>query len=217
VDGYMLYELTLDAPEYPAGVRHALGARAPERIAALGDVALLGGRMLALVGSVRAPGSIILGAYDLALALRDAGVTVAGGFHAPMERECLRILLRGAQPVSICPARSIAGMRVPAAWRGPLEQRRLLLLSPFPPGKDRVTAATAVERNRFVAALANTLFVTHATAGGKTEALAREAVRWGRTVWTLEDEANSGLIALGARSVLATAMREWAASFAHRA
>src|SRR5579872_1225451 len=64
VDRYMLYELTLDAPEYPAGVRHALGARAPERIAALGDVALLGGRMLALVGSVRAPGSIILGAYD---------------------------------------------------------------------------------------------------------------------------------------------------------
>jgi HEPN domain-containing protein len=39
------------------------------------------------------------------------GVTVVGGFHAPMERECLTILLRGAQPVILCPARNI-GMRI---------------------------------------------------------------------------------------------------------
>jgi len=32
---------------------------------------------------------------------------VISGFHTPAEKECLRILLRGAQPIIICPARSI--------------------------------------------------------------------------------------------------------------
>jgi predicted AAA+ superfamily ATPase len=41
-----------------------------------------------------------------ALALREAGIPVIGGFHAPMEKECLDLLLRGTQPVVICPARS---------------------------------------------------------------------------------------------------------------
>ena len=209
----MPHDLTPDASEYPATLRHTLGVWAPERVAALGDTAILGGRVLALVGSVRAPGSIILAAYDLALALRDAGVTVAGGFHAPMERECLRILLRGTQPVIICPARSIAAMRIPAAWRAPLDGKRLLVLSPFPPEKDRVTAATAADRNRFVAALADTLFVTHATPGGKTKALARETLRWGKAVYTLTDPANTALITLGARPLPAHAAREWAAAF----
>jgi hypothetical protein len=31
--------------------------------------------------------------YDLARDLRDADVPVIGGFHTPMEKECLRLLL----------------------------------------------------------------------------------------------------------------------------
>jgi hypothetical protein len=67
---------------------------------------------LALLCSVRCPGDLILAAYNLVVALRAAGVTVIGGFHAPMERECLR-LLRGRQPVIVCPARGVERMRVP--------------------------------------------------------------------------------------------------------
>jgi len=48
---------------------------------------------------------------------RDDGVTVISGFHTPVEKECLRILLRGSQPVIICPARSIEGMRIPPTWK----------------------------------------------------------------------------------------------------
>jgi len=84
-------------------------------IAVRGDHAALRGRKLALFSSVKCPGDIILKTFDLAQHLRDQGVTVIGGFHSPMEQECLRILLRGKQPVVWCPARSIERMVI---WHG---------------------------------------------------------------------------------------------------
>ena len=69
---------------------------------------------------MKCPGDLILQTYDLAQQLRDTGTTVIGGFHTPMERECLTILLRGAQPVIVCPARSIDNLRLPQAFKQPL-------------------------------------------------------------------------------------------------
>ncbi len=50
--------------------------------------------------------SILLPAYDLTLALRGPEQAVIGGFHTPLERECLEILLRGSAPITIYPART---------------------------------------------------------------------------------------------------------------
>ena len=54
--------------------------------------------------------------------LRVSDITVISGFHSPMERECLNILLRGKQSVIICPARSIEGMRIKSEYKKPLEE-----------------------------------------------------------------------------------------------
>ena len=64
--------------------------------------------------------------------MRDAGVPVIGGFQTPMEHECLRLLLRGTQPVVVCPARGIDNMRIPRDWGTALEDGRLLVLSTLP-------------------------------------------------------------------------------------
>src|SRR5207248_9104012 len=138
----------------------------------------------------RCPGEAILQTYDLARALRDGGIPVIGGFHSPMEKECLALLLRGTQPVVVCPARGIENMRLPAAWKQPLAQGRLLILSPFARKHRRATAALAVMRNRLVAALAEQVFVAHAAAGSKTEQLCRELLANGKPVWTLAGGAN---------------------------
>jgi hypothetical protein len=53
------------------------------------------------------------------------------GFHMPMEKEGLEVLLRGQQPVVICPARSIERLRQLIGRRKPYDQGRLLVLSPF--------------------------------------------------------------------------------------
>jgi hypothetical protein len=59
--------------------------------------------MTALFCSARCPGSVILRAYDQAAQWRDTGHCVISGFHSPVEKECLRILLRGEPPFTICP------------------------------------------------------------------------------------------------------------------
>ena len=70
------------------------------------NLSLLDEQLIAMFCSNRCPGGdLILKTYDLARAIRDAGVAVIGGFRTPMERECLRLLLRGEQPVVVCPPR----------------------------------------------------------------------------------------------------------------
>ena len=135
--------------------------------------------------SSRCPGSLIVQASDLAHALRDRGSAVIGGFHTPVERACLEILLAGVGPLIVCPARGMY-KSVPAELRQPLADGRLLLLSPFDAAERRVTAELAAYRNRFVAALAERVLFVHAAPGGRTEALAREVIRWGKPVYVLQ-------------------------------
>lgn len=163
----------------------ALGPDAPRSLYALGDVEILDRPTLALVCSAKAPAAIILHVHDLAQRWRVEGPVIMGGFHAPPEAEALAVLLRGPQPVVVCPARSLVRMRLKPAYRAALEAGRLLLLSPFPETVRRTTTKTAVRRNRVVAALADEVLVAHAHPGSKTARLAAEAAGWGKRVWTL--------------------------------
>ncbi len=73
----------------------------PPETAYAGNLRLLDEPLTALFCSNRCPGDLILKTYDLARAMRDAGVPVVSGFQTPMEKECLRLLLRGSQPVVV--------------------------------------------------------------------------------------------------------------------
>jgi predicted Rossmann fold nucleotide-binding protein DprA/Smf involved in DNA uptake len=190
--------LTASEPHFPHARLKLLGMQAPAAIAARGNLDILASHTVALFCSVSCPGNLVIQTYELASALQHAGATVIGGFHSPMEQECLTVLLRGSQPVVICPARSIEEFRLPPAWRKPLAEQRLLLLSPFDARLRRATTALAEARNRFVAALADEVFIAHAAAGGKTLAFARELMEWEKPVLTLEDERNGPLLRLGA-------------------
>jgi predicted Rossmann fold nucleotide-binding protein DprA/Smf involved in DNA uptake len=174
----------------------------PRSISGFGNLDILHNKALGFFCSVKCPGNLILQTYDLARALRDAHITVIGGFHSPMEKECLNLLLRGQQPVIICPARSIKGMRLPSEWQLPLSHGRLLLLSPFDDKQRRTTSDLAEKRNEFVAAIADVLFIAHAAPSSKTERFCREVLTWGKPLFTLDSEQNVNLISLGARPVI---------------
>jgi len=163
---------------YPARLRERLGEHAPKTLTALGDPASLFQPKTALFCSVRCPGDAILGAYDTARRLRDEGVTVISGFHSPVEKECLRILLRGKQPIVICLARSMEKIRLPSAWRVALEAGRLLILSPLETRPRRPTVESARQRNELVAALADEILIIHATPGGEIHRLLELVDRW---------------------------------------
>jgi predicted Rossmann fold nucleotide-binding protein DprA/Smf involved in DNA uptake len=198
--------LTPDSPRYPEGLRRFLAERAPSAIFARGNLEILDTPTLALFSSVRCPGNLILQTYDIARALRGLCVTVIGGFHTPMEKECLRLLLRGKSPVIICPARSIDRYRIPPDWRQPLADGRLLLLSSFTVGQRRPTADLAIARNELVAAIADEILVTFAAGCGKTEALALQVLACGKPVFILSAPENvtlagNGAIAIDLRSL----------------
>lgn len=163
---------------WPRELDGKLGRNAPSRLWAIGNPEILAERKVGLFCSVRCPGDAILGAYDAARKLRDEGVTMVSGFHSPVEKECLRILLRGKQPIIICLARAFGNIRIPTDWRPALETGRLLLLSPYEKRPRRPDVRSARRRNELVAALLDEVLIIHAEPGGSIEQISEMVQRW---------------------------------------
>ena len=184
---------------YPTVLTERLGTAAPAAITAMGRAEILRHNRLGLICSIRCPGSIVIKTFDAIRELRDAGIVIAGGFHSPMEEECLDFLLRGTQPVIVCPAKGLACMRLPSAWQSALDAGRLLLLSPFGDNVKHTRKSRAQPRNEFVAALSAAVLIPHASPGGKAESVARQVLQRGQPLFTFEDDENQSLLQLGAR------------------
>lgn len=165
---------------YPGQLERCLGDRAPVMLTCIGNVDILSEEKVGLFCSTKCPGDVILKCYDMAQSLRDAGTVTISGFHTPMEKECLTILLRGTQPIIVCPARSIESMRIPTEWGQSLHDGRLLILSPFQDGQRRISSDKASFRNEFVTALADRVLVLHASPGSRTERLLPRLKEWGK-------------------------------------
>lgn len=154
-------------PCYPPG----LGQGGPT-IAACGDVHLLRLDKTGIFASVKASGTRILDAISWARQFpRDAGVVI-GGFHSPIEQECMNILVVGGVSVGWFLARSIEGYRALGKWRDPIAAGRMLVLSATGSQK-RVTALASQRRNELVAQMADSLLILHAEPASSTADLAR--------------------------------------------
>ena len=163
---------------WPGKLSVRLGKTAPHKLNVIGPMNLLSLRKTALFCSARAPGDVILRAHDTARQLRDDWLTVISGFHSPLEKDCLGILLRGKQPVIICLARAMEKIRFPSVWRAALDAGGLLILSPFEKYPPRPTTESARYRNEVVAALADEVLIIHATPGGQIEQISEFVARW---------------------------------------
>jgi predicted Rossmann fold nucleotide-binding protein DprA/Smf involved in DNA uptake len=150
--------------------------------------------------SQKCSGHVILKTYDFARLVRGSGLAIVSGFHSPIEKDCLPILLRGPDPIIIVQAHRLSTSRLPMEWQKAIEAKRLLLLSPFGERAKRVTAELAAERNRLVAAISDEVLVPFAAPGSKTEALALDLLASGKPVYTFSDRA-SPLLDAGARLV----------------
>ena len=200
--------ITQADPNYPAQLKTCLKTEAPETIWSCGDINLLtahdapqDGELWALFCSSKCPGEIILKTHDLAQRFRRLGVSTIGGFHSPIEKECLRVLLRGEQPIIICPARSIENMRLKPEWKRAMSANRLLILSIFASKFRQPTVELARQRNTFVAALADKIFFAHAAEGSRTLEFAKTIAEWDKPLFTFDTEANSPLLQLGAQPI----------------
>jgi predicted Rossmann fold nucleotide-binding protein DprA/Smf involved in DNA uptake len=176
---YPLQVIGRNSPSFPIQLVKHLGRDAPVRLWAIGSLDLLNVPKTAFFCSKSCPGDAILTAMDQAQKWRDQGRCIISGFHSPIEKECLNVLLRGVQPIITCPARSLEKMRIPKEWRDGIAADRILLLSPFDPSRRRITAMLSEQRNTLVAALADEVYFAHVTPGGKTARLEEQISGWG--------------------------------------
>jgi predicted Rossmann fold nucleotide-binding protein DprA/Smf involved in DNA uptake len=136
-----------------------------------GNRDLLNESLYAILCSKACPGEKIIDAIDLAQRWRTENRAVISGFHTPVEKECLRIFLRGPQQIVICPARGLDPFQLPAEWQQKFKRDELLIVSPFDSSIRRPTKETAEIRNRLIIDLATNVTIIHAAPGGSLEHL----------------------------------------------
>jgi len=190
-----------DEALYPARLQALLGVDAPPCIAVAGPAAVLAQHSLSLFCSIHCPGAMILQTYDFVSRLRHHAVTVISGFHAPMEKECLRTIMTGSAGVVWCLAKSLTSFALPREFQPLFDARRLTVLSPFPESVTRITDETARYRNLVAAALADDAFLSYAAPASHTEKFCHQLMAWDKTVFTLDAPENEGIIARGAHAI----------------
>jgi predicted Rossmann fold nucleotide-binding protein DprA/Smf involved in DNA uptake len=163
---------------WPRNLVERLEAAAPSRLWTIGNPEILAGRKIGLFCSVECPGDTLRAAATAVRALRDQGAVAVSGFHSPVEKTCLGILLGDNVPSIIGLARSLQKIRIPGAWRRPLQEGRLLLISAFDHVPRNPTRKSSRQRNEIVAALSDEIFIIHAEPGGNIDRLGRIIERW---------------------------------------
>ncbi len=170
--------LTPSHAHWPQQLESRLGNAVPSSLWAIGNPEVLAHHKVGLFCSVSCPNDAILAANDAAREFCDNGTTVISGFQSPVEKEFLRVLLQGKQPIIISLARAFGNYRLPREWREALDTGRLLLLSPFEKRPRRSDTWSARRRNELVAALADAVLIIHATPGGQIERISELVDRW---------------------------------------
>ena len=185
---------------------------------------------LGLLSSTRTPVDLYVSTLQAVREESAAGRAVIGAYHAPLERDCLHVILASGGRAIVCPGRSLGATRTPgggfsaeasraagprsgrrragtrgcdsAEWWAAMSEGRLAIVSAFrAPSERRVTAELAERRNALVVELAARLLVPHARPGTRTFAAAQLALEQGKSVECFDHPANGDLVLLGARPI----------------
>jgi predicted Rossmann fold nucleotide-binding protein DprA/Smf involved in DNA uptake len=171
--------LTPSHASWPAHLNDRLEAAAPAELWAVGKHELLARRKIGLFCSVACPVDLLQTAAGVVHGLRNHDVVVASGFHSPVEKECLRMLLEDHVPTLVGFARGLKNIRVPSAWRRPLKEGRLVVVSAFDDLPRSPTPKSARLRNELIAAMSDEVLILHAAPGGNIARLTEKIDRWG--------------------------------------
>ena len=131
----------------------------------IGNVALLEHSKTGLLCSRKCPADKILEAYErFKVWAANPEMTVVSGFHSPVEKECLRLLLKGRANIILCLAREVEHMRLFKDWKAALDAGRMLILSPF--AEKRADTRTTQLRNQLILDFTDNLYIPYASVGG---------------------------------------------------
>ena len=145
----------------------------PPGVTMLGNAAIWSLPRTAFLCSRKVPAAQVLKCYDWAIAMREARQCVMLGAHSQLEKDVLHYLLKGTQPVVLVLARGMKKKLEPEL-DAEVSKGRLLVVAPFSEKVTRVTADTALVRNRFMVEQAHDVVVGYAQVGGGLASLLSE-------------------------------------------
>ena len=165
----MQIETITKETNFPSGVLQSFFADNPEQtVSFCGNSEILSDEKIGFLCSSKSSGAAILKVFERAYLWRKERTTIISGFHSPLEREVLEILLKGTGRIIIAPARSIETMRPSQNWLTALTENRLLIISPFA-DTPRISRATAAKRNQFISQVADRIVFGYISDGSKIE------------------------------------------------
>lgn len=121
-----------------------------------------------------------------------------GGWHSPLERQALRIVLRHEAPLVFCVAKALNRFVPSTEVEHRLKQGRALLLTHCTPKAKRISRGTSMRRNELILGLAKVLVVLSAPEGSASLKLARSALNLQKPVLTPVHPVNKTLLAIRA-------------------
>lgn len=119
---------------------------------------------VAFLASRRVAPQDVMRCYDWATEARDKGQCIMSGFQSALEKDVLRFLLRGKAPIILVLARRL-WRKIPEELRDPINEGRLLIVSPV--SAARASASTATARNRWILENCNSVYVGALNPSGK--------------------------------------------------
>lgn len=150
----------------------------------IGNEEILKNYKLAFFCSQKCPPDFILKIYDKTKEWRENNVCVISGFHTPVEKDVLQYLLKGEQPVIICPARSLDDYKLDAHIKREVDKGRVLIISKLQ--NKRISQKCSHLRNIFIAELADEIFAAYAEPGGTVQKICEYAWTLHKKVYSLD-------------------------------
>jgi predicted Rossmann fold nucleotide-binding protein DprA/Smf involved in DNA uptake len=124
--------------------------------------------VIGVLASGKAPGPVVWESYQFFYALRDANVTIVGGWHSPLEKGILDALIEGKANVAFFAAKGLKARGFQQKFKLLERTSRGLMISPFP---DSVTKINGTEgprlRNELLAAISDVLLIPYIKPRGK--------------------------------------------------
>ena len=139
----------------------------------IGNTDLLKLPKTAFLCSRKVPASVVLKCYDWAIEQREKANCVISGFHSQLEKDVLHYLLKGKQPIILALARGLK-VKLEPELIAPIEQGRLLIVSPFDKTVKRVSQTNSEIRNKLMITLSDQVVIGFASTGGNLEKLLQE-------------------------------------------
>jgi hypothetical protein len=139
----------------------------------LGNEALLALHKTAFLCSRNCPKELVRKSLEWALQQRALGNCVISGFHSRVEKEVLRLLLEGEQPLIVALAKGI-GTGIDPELQPALDAGRLLVVTRYADSVTHACEDSCFHRNRLMMRLADETVIAYASPGGNLERLCLE-------------------------------------------